>query len=144
MNFSRIWTSILVLCYLYEDCRTASATMQCGNTRRRYRKRFGQHVPLGRIIYKLLEVDMDTETEELSRRKELKEPNEGRRWVKKNAPSFCVKGGASSVAMLDTCVKIARRTRPQTLLANEPTGAVIGEKFRARPTSFVHQNRFSV
>ena len=52
--------------------------MQCGNTRRRYRKRFVQHVPLGGMFYKLLEVDMDTETEELSRLKELKEPNEGR------------------------------------------------------------------
>ena len=55
------------------------------------------------------------------------------------------KGGASSVATLDTCVKIARRTRTQTPLANEPTGAAVGEKFRARPTSkFVHPNRFSV
>ena len=37
---------------------------------------FVQHVPLGRMFYKLLEVDMDAETGEHSRRKVLKEHNE--------------------------------------------------------------------
>ena len=101
--------------------------MQCGNTQRRYRKRFVQHVPLGKMFYKLLEFDMNTETGELSQRKALKEPNEDRSSVKKNVPSFCVKGGASSVVTLDTCVKIARRTRTQTPLTNEPKGGVVGE-----------------
>ena len=43
--------------------------------------------------------------------------------------------GVRKFTDLPDCVKIARRTRTQMPLANEPTGAAVGEKFRARPTS---------
>ena len=121
--------------------------MQCANTRRRNRKRFVQHVPLGRMFYKLLAVDMDTETGEVSRRKALKEPNEDRSSVKKNAPSFCVEGGASTT--------VSQRWTPVQRLPGELGPERRSPMSRRAPSlarnsapdpqvSFVHPNRFSV
>ena len=99
---------------------------------------------VGAVFYKLLEVDMDTETGELSRRKALKEPNVDRSSVKKNTPCFCVKGGASSVATLDTCVKIARELGPKYHLPMSRRAPSLARNSAPDPqVSFVHPNRFS-